>query len=143
MLVFQSTSPVRGTTSLCRIDTPAFMISIHVPREGDDAAIFSPSAKSPVFQSTSPVRGTTMDATTAYQEALFQSTSPVRGTTGGRCDHRFGGTISIHVPREGDDLQLIAQLIKRAISIHVPREGDDLLPAGGGAAGGDFNPRPP
>ena len=33
----------------------------------------------------------------------FQSTSPVRGTTVGLTVERNGLTISIHVPREGDD----------------------------------------
>ena len=34
--------------------------------------------------------------------------------------------ISIHVPREGDDLQRLQRLPRFRISIHVPREGDDL-----------------
>ena len=33
----------------------------------------------------------------------FQSTSPVRGTTKIHCVNQIGRTISIHVPREGDD----------------------------------------
>ena len=36
--------------------------------------------------------------------------------------------ISIHVPREGDDLRSSQfQVNPRLISIHVPREGDDYL----------------
>ena len=35
-LLFQSTSPVRGTTSNCSLFTNRTVISIHVPREGDD-----------------------------------------------------------------------------------------------------------
>ena len=33
---FQSTSPVRGTTSLTTDSVFGYQISIHVPREGDD-----------------------------------------------------------------------------------------------------------
>ena len=33
---FQSTSPVRGTTSLSTDSVFGYQISIHVPREGDD-----------------------------------------------------------------------------------------------------------
>ena len=35
---FQSTSPVRGTTFATQPNSPSSIISIHVPREGDDAA---------------------------------------------------------------------------------------------------------
>ena len=39
-----------------------------------------------------------------------------------------GYTISIHVPREGDDnLGVGAEAAPAPISIHVPREGDDLI----------------
>mgnify|MGYP006893080852 CR=1 FL=1 len=37
--LFQSTSPVRGTTAPKRIRFYSAGISIHVPREGDDAAV--------------------------------------------------------------------------------------------------------
>ena len=33
--------------------------------------------------------------------------------------------ISIHVPREGDDVTAAGHAEDRIISIHVPREGDD------------------
>ena len=36
--------------------------------------------------------------------------------------------ISIHVPREGHDVQLYLKRLRRAhISIHVPREGHDTV----------------
>ena len=37
-----------------------------------------------------------------------------------------GKKISIHVPREGDDLCCICGPLYAQISIHVPREGDDF-----------------
>ena len=35
-LVFQSTSPARGTTVVVEVSNKVEVISIHVPREGDD-----------------------------------------------------------------------------------------------------------
>ena len=52
--------------------------------------------------------------------------------------------ISIHVPREGDDLrgrQAAGKII--VISIHVPREGDDCDGPGVAWKTSHFNPRPP
>ena len=40
-VVFQSTSPVRGTTAGIRSSVTIPPISIHVPREGDDFAPFA------------------------------------------------------------------------------------------------------
>ena len=64
--------------------------------------------------------------TTNSAGTQFQSTSLVRGTTSLQfLDCRLGG-ISIHVPRERDDLQgLREKIATMAISIHVPRERDD------------------
>ena len=126
-----------------------FPISIHVPREGDDGQD-KPAARqdakfqstSPVrgttkpmvwmplppirFQSTSPVRGTTGAESIDFDGILFQSTSPVRGTTVHTICFGQVGKISIHVPREGDDVaQANPQSYNQTISIHVPREGDD------------------
>ena len=52
--------------------------------------------------------------------------------------------ISIHVPREGDDVGFGAPMLEaNLISIHVPREGDDHLFRPFRGASGNFNPRPP
>ena len=57
---------------------------------------------------------------------VFQSTSPVRGTTGCGWRGLEYFSISIHVPREGDDRQSRQGVsFGLDISIHVPREGDD------------------
>ena len=53
--------------------------------------------------------------------STFQSTSPVRGTTYDVCKHKSTQQISIHVPREGDDVLMIISGISLAY----------------------FNPRPP
>ena len=58
----------------------------------------------------------------------FQSTSPVRGTTAADMADIPDVTISIHVPREGDDIGWYQAYVQLAnISIHVPREGDDAF----------------
>ena len=49
----------------------------------------------------------------------------MRGTTVGLIVVKNGLTISIHVPREGDDGDQNNRQAYHAISIHVPREGDD------------------
>ena len=57
----------------------------------------------------------------------FQSTSPVRGTTQTLLTISDAATISIHLPREGDDRGKKWADRMLLISIHVPREGDDRL----------------
>ena len=56
---FQSTSPVRGTTKVRVLHLLVQVISIHVPREGDDESNAPVLLTYDLFQSTSPVRGTT------------------------------------------------------------------------------------
>ena len=77
------------------------------------------------------------------QLSEFQSTSPVRGTTPRQPVHCEWPTISIHVPREGDDVLIHRARPLLLISIHVPREGDDAEVTFGGNRTVDFNPRPP
>ena len=74
---------------------------------------------------------------------LFQSTSPARGTTEQLRAHAAAENISIHVPREGDDVSNEIEMLKDVISIHVPREGDDAFPHGSSTQRYYFNPRPP
>ena len=63
----------------------------------------------------------------SYSPGLFQSTCPARGTTKGFVVVSPASWISIHVPREGHDVQKLHAMHKATpISIHVPREGHDL-----------------
>ena len=58
--------------------------------------------------------------------SLFQSTCPARGTTPPKLGVVRTDAISIHVPREGHDLDTAFSGVDQfAISIHVPREGHD------------------
>ena len=103
-LVFQSTCPLRGTTSHKRSTTDWC-----------------------TFQSTCPLRGTTSRCCVDCQQRGFQSTCPLRGTT---VPARRGGCsrlcISIHVPLAGHDQLLVETLMPPiTISIHVPLAGHD------------------
>ena len=61
----------------------SIVISIHVPRMGDDLGKQAGVAASHVFLSTSPVWGTTGKfVIAAFSASVFLSTSPVWGTTG-------------------------------------------------------------
>ena len=82
--IFQSTSPVRGTTGLFKQGITSVRISIHVPREGDDHRRLQGLDGTWQFQSTSPVRGTTILHVCGVSQH----------------------NISIHVPREGDDIDI-------------------------------------
>ena len=83
--------------------TNADVISIHVPRTGDDPMDATQFITLSRFQSTSPVRGTTWCYIRISRHIVFQSTSPVRGTTRYGILRRQNRSISIHVPRTGDD----------------------------------------
>ena len=102
--VFQSTSPVRGTTTPVLAQGQDFQISIHVPREGDDFFVLFVHGVAVVISIHVPREGDDL-------AVLLQ---------------HLAHPISIHVPREGDDPPLSAGPIQRWISIHVPREGDDF-----------------
>ena len=117
---FQSTSSVRGTTSVFRL------FGSILP-----------------FQSTSPERGTTQSHRFGRIGRVFQSTSPSRGTTisAGALLEEYG--ISIHVPLTGDDSQYKNLPHFVVISIHVPLTGDDYTAHSPLAALRNFNPRPP
>ena len=112
---------MRGTTLFFKHIPCDVTISIHVPREGDDASIAKLPPGQLKFQSTSPVRGTTKRINA---DVLFIS-------------------ISIHVPREGDDDAMDFASIDLEISIHVPREGDDHNDTVPMPLDSHFNPRPP
>ena len=149
MLGFQSTCPARGTTykqtALFLLDADFnpraprgarlllaahqfgnIQISIHVPREGHDFNRRRRVARVFYFNPRAP-RGARPRAPVISLRMLgFQSTCPARGTTRCRVRITSGKNISIHVPREGHDRQLVNVFRnQKQISIHVPREGHD------------------
>ena len=80
-LLFQSTCPARGTTTMALYGLASEIISIHVPREGHDLQPQLRILQNQAFQSTCPARGTTPDIASSRDDAVFQSTCPARGTT--------------------------------------------------------------
>ena len=82
LMVFQSTRPVRGATTIIPNQSAFIHISIHAPRAGRDCSRWLLVSISYLFQSTRPVRG----ATNHFPGcrvccSVFQSTRPVRGAT--------------------------------------------------------------
>ena len=140
---FQSTSPVRGTTLQAKYPDFNLDISIHVPREGDDHAGAADRGEILLFQSTSPVRGTTPPPPPCGTPWAFQSTSPVRGTTSSpRASWSmplFQSTSPVRGTTDIPDVHVDHVII----SIHVPREGDDRTRTFPKTRPSYFNPRPP
>ena len=115
------------------------MISIHVPREGDDSTMSSTMSTSSNFNPRPPRGGRQAASLRRWQERQFQSTSPARGTTCRHGRHARRASISIHVPREGDDVCKFHGCRALIISIHVPREGDDVCGSGKAHSGGPIS----
>ena len=148
-------------------------ISIHVPREGHDPCGEHADARQPQFQSTCPARGTTIHIDYLRKSLPYFNPRAPRGARltiqprvtgavsyfnpraprGARRSVSMDDTcairISIHVPREGHDVNTTKRGVElvafqstcpargttvqvpnpntaRGISIHVPREGHDL-----------------
>ena len=138
---FQSTFPVRGTTFLdSRNSVDYRLISIHVPREGNDGMVNIGFAMPRCISIHVPREGNDFIQLCSFlPHFIFQSTFPVRGTTSWDSFEGQVFCISIHVPREGNDgaSPEIVPLIT-CISIHVPREGNDCYDTGKGIWNREF-----
>ena len=119
--VFQSTSPVRGTTPRTSPFLNNLNISIHVPRAGDDFFQIFSHCRLPISIHV-PRAGD--DEGYSMKKLTVNHFNP-RPPCGGR------------QPKEATDMAT------KRISIHVPRAGDDLSTLSLSCASEDFNPRPP
>ena len=119
-ILFQSTPPVWGATTVSASGILTIDISIHAPRVGGDSG--------PTAPPTTPMR--------------FQSTPPVWGATQRPCLAKRGLGISIHAPRVGGDGNRGSFACKAVISIHAPRVGGDLAVLGDQKQG-TFQSTPP
>ena len=120
--LFQSTSPARGTTCKYYFCYKGADISIHVPRTGDDKRFDVANTDDRNFNPRPP-HGGRREVSFAFTVFIkFQSTSP-----------RTGGTTK----------QTKSCLLVLTISIHVPRTGDDAASDTPTQANTHFNPRPP
>ena len=126
---FLSTSPARGTTRPFGGNQLHVVISIHVPREGDDATTPPSRSPKPNFYPRPPRGGR------PFRFLSFQRVHAISIHVPREGDDVLGllalpvSPISIHVPREGDDTLRYSAIASTSISIHVPREGDDERPA--------------
>ena len=121
------------------------MISIHVPREGDDEQAATNFPIRSLISIHVPREGDDSLELYAYIDGqLFQSTSPVRGTTAAASGLGQAHTISIHVPREGDDhFPLVVQVIRLGFQSTSPVRGTTSGHYVQISYDADFNPRPP
>ena len=149
-IIFQSTFPARGTTFDCSPIRKRDLISIHVPREGNDRVAAQGRKPFAHFNPRSPRGERHARVLQVRRLKIFQSTFPARGTTILPSRSAIPETISIHVPREGNDCKLVRKYVQhskfqstfpargttlsdsdieklREISIHVPREGNDAI----------------
>ena len=100
--VFQSTPPARGATYVCILPRQGGAISIHAPREGGDAAVFTVAVALTNFNPRPP-RGGRLVSGHRRAAAIHFNPRPREGAT---VVHRTGYAIdgiSIHAPREGGD----------------------------------------
>ena len=119
-------------------------VSIHAPREGCDDFFRGVLLTRVVFQFTHPGRGATGSAQTPDLEDVFQFTHPGRGATVATSVLPYGGSVSIHAPREGCDLSnRHTRVCISTVSIHAPREGCDSLDCPLRALERGFNSRTP
>ena len=124
--LFLSTSPAKGTTVQEADERTEDVISIHVPREGDDRLREALRAHMTISIHVPREGDDSLRSCGVFCGGLFLSTSPAKGTTENKIVSDGQVYISIHVPREGDDLYGERPIGRhRVISIHVPREGDD------------------
>ena len=150
-LVFQSTLPVWGATDDLLAFLVGFLISIHAPRVGSDAATAAFTSWTLLFQSTLPVWGATSTACPAEcQQKDFNPRSPCGERPGWPPLGFWMSQISIHAPRVGSDRPQpwptfgvtifqstlpvwgatpadVINTVRYAISIHAPRVGSDGL----------------
>ena len=114
-----------------RPSTPDFtnciqLISIRVPRVGSDVAAISSFLMFFRFLSTLPVWGATLTVNSCpLTVCYFYPRSPRGERRQPLLRRQAGDVISIHVPREGNDLLPWIFRCSPPISIHVPREGND------------------
>ena len=105
-----------------------FNISIHVPREGHDSLQLGSRMMPSYFNPRAP-RGARPPKTQErqLQNLSFQSTCPARGTTNahGYCGF-YGAYFNPRAPRGARLYPAVANVDHVTISIHVPREGHDL-----------------
>ena len=142
---FLSTSPAWGTTRRRSLPTQPARISIHVPRVGDDTSMCYSFLPDIQFLSTSPAWGTTHLCCIYCRLWNHFYPRPPRGgrpATMGNVSSYC--TISIHVPRVGDDAG-VGQVLNKESHFYPrpPRGGRHSTRERTIAPEPHFYPRPP
>ena len=119
-VLFQSTPPVRGATTMVITRQPPAVISIHAPRAGSDYA-----------------RAVLVVVAYISIHAPRAGSDPFSRLKAHACK------ISIHAPRAGSDYARAVLVVVAYISIHAPRAGSDYFPPRSMSQYNNFNPRPP
>ena len=127
-LLFQSTLPLRGTTTTCAQEFPKNYISIHAPLAGNDPSSVSPVQSVTVFQSTLPLRGTTRGGVDIIHVLDISIHAPLAGNDVSRMIDSGYARISIHAPLAGNDHTRNRHATRLQISIHAPLAGNDVEP---------------
>ena len=105
-----------------------YIVSIHAPRVGCDPRTTSVRCHDGCFNSRTPC-GVRLEQLPAYRvSVVFQFTHPVWGATNADMVLLNSVTVSIHAPRVGCDIAIIAPLERLGVSIHAPRVGCDTMP---------------
>ena len=104
-------------------------ISIHAPRTGSDIeGALKPGSLVKHFNPRSPHGERQICKIRLGRPHEFQSTLPARGATSAVLTEEWLRLISIHAPRTGSDVLVLALLSDGVcISIHAPRTGSDRV----------------
>ena len=145
VLLPESTSPARGTTEEYDKAFDKAMISIHVPRTGDDKSRGVAFTDNLIISIHIPRTGDDVVSGMRTTSLLrFQSTSPARGTTVQLPTvPRFGCYFNPRPPHGGRHALCANKQAEQIISIHVPRMGGRHRVARSAPCSRYFNPRPP
>ena len=142
-LLFQSTAPVWGPTSVSTQLPAKEPISIHGPRVGADQYFLFRRQGIHHFNPRPPCGGRQIIQTVKDAFTEFQSTAPVWGPTAPKYVFAVAAPISIHGPRVGADPTKTGRRWRQ-------RNFNPRPPCGGRRRSGqyqifrrDFNPRPP
>ena len=119
---FQSTRPAWGATIGDWESYNYYMISIHTPRVGRDAAAGAEKQSSLNFNPHAPRGARLFDPPHLMHAGPFQSTRPAWGATDTEAITRRMALISIHTPRVGRDrLGRLAEKPQAHFNPHAPR----------------------
>ena len=141
---FLSTSPLRGTTAFAESLAGISTISIHVPLAGDDILCRIRRTTLLNISIHVPLAGDDMKLLKALgMVCVFLSTSPLRGTTVTQSYEIYFNGISIHVPLAGDDVPSASVVTVRCHFYPRPPCGGRRRRKFFSRSSRNFYPRPP